>query len=725
VGSADVRHLRTNDTMRKKHSLSRSTKPSSGLYIQDMAGSAWLRLRSAIVRGRSVSCEFQTVVTGAGISVDPPSNLPAAEALIEEVWHALRQSLSGDLSDSLASAIESRIKRLRMEQTLELLTGPSALPVRLVVQVYRLVGNALFNTNHLRLASLDVDHFTLNMDTLLEEAGPGAKVTHVHGVWNRPRSIRTTVTHYSRGLSWRLTRKFGKALRDKDVLVLGYSGRDLDVITLFERYPPKSITWVNRNPGSWEREVQVLRQRFDADPAREFLVEPKWAGEYLPDLVVDVPSPATTVKNAPATGLDEGLRRVPKESRLLAVGRLMFGLGLHQDLYELLNPRVFKGPVEIERRKLIARALSRDDRRREALVALSQRPNRLSEIWPWVLNINEIAALAQYSGRLDSRRLSRLIRIAAAIIPTHALRRMSLLTRVRASQRLSVGGAPLLAAANLKKIVDAPKAHWSLGESNYADALTWYADSLKSCGDLIAATDAASRAIRLVEYCLPSQAAYALWKYAEILAAGGPPPTGNACDHRALLMRNLAAAIKYATASNARITLGWLHGTVAELLAYTDTSAARRQINKAAAAGADSPERGGFARGYHLLQRAVVERAEGHLGAADRSAEMAVQLLKLANVPGAVIQGQQFLAEIRWKRNPTRDLPEELDLLAERYRGEGMALSEGRVLVTAAVLRGVPVTDRLLHLSELSGWHDLRRRAVDGEPAIDLHELFL
>jgi hypothetical protein len=544
-------------------------------------------------------------------------------------------------------------------------------------------------------------------------------------VWNLPSTIRTTVTHYSRGLTWRLRRKFGEALHDKKVLVIGYSGRDLDVITLFDRYPPSSITWVNRNPESWEPEVQALRRRFDSDPTREFVVEPKWAAEYLPGLVADVPSPLAKPRAAPATRLDEGLRRVPKERRLLAVGHLLFGLGLHKEVHELLDPLVFKGPVEIQRRKLIARTLSREDRRREALVTLRQRPRRLSEIWPWVLNVNEVAALAQDRGRLDSGRLSRLIRITAMIIPTHTLRRMSLLSQVRASQRLSVGGSPRRAAANFRRIVDAPKAHWALGEANYVDSLTWYADSLKSCGDLRAATEAASRAIRLLEYALPSQAAYAQWKYVEILAAGGAPPTRNPCEHRAQMMRNLAAAIKYATASNAQVTLGWLHGTAAELLADTDTSGARRQISKAAAAGANSSGRGDFARGYHLLQRAVVERADGHLNAAELSAQMALRLLEAANVPGAVIQGRQFVAEIRWMRDQSRDLPKELDALAERYQTEDMALSQARVLVKAASLRGVPVADALLHSSESNGWNDLYKSAVGLEPNKWLHELFL
>jgi hypothetical protein len=101
------------------------------------------------------------------------------------------------------------------------------------------------------------------MDQLIEDAGPHTKVTHLHGKWYRPKSIRTTVAHYSHGLARRLRRDFGHAIRGKNVLVIGYSGRDTDVMPLIEANPPRRLVWVGPHASKWEYEVVQLRRRYD------------------------------------------------------------------------------------------------------------------------------------------------------------------------------------------------------------------------------------------------------------------------------------------------------------------------------------------------------------------------------------------------------------------------------------------------------------------------------
>jgi SIR2-like domain len=681
--------------------------------------------RVAVTAGR-VFCEFQTVISGAGISRDKPADLPAAEDLAAHVWEALRDSLGRDISDELSKTVSLRLGTMRMEQILELLTGPSAIPPRLVVHVYRLVGNAPFNANHLRLGALDTKHFTLNMDTLLEEAAPGARVIHVHGRWNRPRSIRTTVTHYSRGLSRSLSRKLGRALRDKDVLVIGYSGRDLDVITMFDRYPPRKITWVNRDPGKWEPEVLALQRTYDSDSDREFCVEPKWASEYLPTLVPDVPAPGPRVMGAPPTRLAEDLLCLRRGSRLLAVGQLLFGMGLHNEIHDLLDHRNFHGAVEIRRRKLLARTLSREDRADEALKMLLRRPRGATELWPWLMNINEIAALAGRSQNPRLLRLRTVIGIAGIVIPTRTLRHMRLLAQVRTAQQLSVHGHPRQSVAILRRIVNANRAHWTLGEANYVDALTWYADALKSIGELRKALDGASRAMRLLEYCLPSQAAYAQWKFAEVLAVGGRPDSQSDGKFRAGVMKDIDEALAAAASSEAKVTQGWIHGTAAEILVNADPVEARAHIDAAARLGADAADRDGFARGYHLLQRAVVEVAEGDFDAAATTVASAMVLLEAANVPGAILQCQEVRATIAWLEDPALDLAGELKVLADRYCDADMLLNKARAMVGVASLRGTRVDEETLRAAEEYGWHDVLRRARgDAGPYPWEHDLFL
>ena len=663
------------------------------------------------MRGASVPTEFQIVITGAGISRDAPADLPGAEDLTLEVWNALASSFDPTIDPGLDAAVRRRLGSMRMEQVLELVTQGRALPVRLVVNVYRRVGNAAFNENHLRLAALDVQHFTLNMDSLIEDAGPGARVVHLHGRWNRPKTIRTTVGHYSRGLSRRLTHRFGRALKGSNVLVIGYSGRDLDVITMFGRYRPAFITWVNRDPEEWEREVQHLRAEYDRDSPDHFKVEPLWAGEYLPTLVLTVPIPGPRRKDAPETGLEDDIAKISPERRSLAVAQLLFGMGLFDELHALLDGQTFRGAVEIRRRKILARTLSREGRFDDALGMLRSPPKRASEVGPWLMNVNEVSALANRAQGSSTRELRLAIALGSILFPTRTLRRMRLLIRVRAAKRLAVAGEARRAAEALRRIVDRRNAHRVLEEPNYADALTWYANALKSIGDLPEALKAAERATRLREYCLPGQAAYAQWKYAEVQAAGGRSDLESDGEFILKIMRDLDDAIDLASQADDKDALSWIHGTAAEVLSDVDPARARWHIEEAAALGAGSPARGGFASGYHLLQRAVVEAAEGQLDAAAATAEQAVDLLASSTVPGGALQGQQTLATIRWRQDATRDLASDLLALAARFADADMPLNKARVLVAAAGLNGRDVDDQFATIADRNGWHDLVRRA--------------
>jgi hypothetical protein len=78
---------------------------------------------------RSILTEFDVVLTGAGISFDPPAKLPSAAELVDEVWGALRKSLGGLVDYNLQkNRVQPQLSNMRMEQFLEVLSSPGAIP---------------------------------------------------------------------------------------------------------------------------------------------------------------------------------------------------------------------------------------------------------------------------------------------------------------------------------------------------------------------------------------------------------------------------------------------------------------------------------------------------------------------------------------------------------------------------------------------------------------------
>lgn len=667
---------------------------------------------------RSVSTEFDVVLTGAGISFDAPAKLPSPAELVDEVWRALRKSLDGLVDDDLQkNRVQPQLENMRMEQFLEVLSGPGAIPARILVNVYRLVGGAAHNDNHSRLAALDATHFTLNMDTLIEDAAQGTRVVHLHGVWNRPSSIRTTVTHYSKGLSRRLRTRFGRAIRGRNVLVIGYSGRDTDVIPVFDEYRPQNITWVGPNVTGWEREVQVLRRRYDSEPDSHFTTVGEKAGAYLPRLVPTVPTATGAKRPHPPTNLDHDLAtKTTRAQRVIAVARLLFDMGLNDDVRRILNEERFAGAAEVTRRKIIARSWYRDGDASRALQLLLQRPSSLAEALAWPSNLNEIAAIAGRGSRPHlTRRIQPLIIAAGHALPTRAMRRRRMLVQVRIAKNLAVRGQVRKAIALADRVTGSHRARYVLGEPSLVDALTWHADALKDVGEIADAQAKAELAVRSINYSDHSQAAFAMWKYAEIRLVAGPADDEDTAAFQAEVEEYLKKAVDEATLGRASDTLAWVHGTWAEYLVGTDVVAARAHLDVAANVGANDPARGPLGRSYHLLQRAVVQMSEGDLEEAAKSVTAAQAIAEGGDVPAAALQARQLLAEIRWQLDSTSPLAAELDVLAAEYAAQDFRLNEARARIVVSALRGEAVPAIFFDRAQEFGWHELLRRAHGDE----------
>lgn len=89
---------------------------------------------------------------------------------------------------------------------------------------------------------------TTNQDVLLERAtrllGFRRRIVHLHGRCDDISSIVTIVSQYLGGLERSVRDAFKSAIRDRHVVVFGYSGRDRDVMPALVNSRPKSIEWL-------------------------------------------------------------------------------------------------------------------------------------------------------------------------------------------------------------------------------------------------------------------------------------------------------------------------------------------------------------------------------------------------------------------------------------------------------------------------------------------------
>lgn len=654
----------------------------------------------ATITPRSVATEFGVVLSGAGVSFDAPSDLPKSDGLIEAIWSALRALEPGMVPLAAYDEVRRRGNEvgfdIRMEQFLDVLSGPNAIPVSTVVKAYRMVGSHAYNANHLRLAALDADQFTVNMDTLIERAGGDTRVQHLHGTWDDEASIKTTVTQYVNGLAPKARRHFGRAIHGSKVLVIGYSGRDIDIMPIFDMYPPASITWVAPDADHLDTEANALRLR-RLRAGLDFVPKAKRAGEYLPLLVPSSPAPDVHAERAPSVDMTQILRdETTQQQRALGIAALLNTLGLNEATENLLKGFSFFGSPEIRRRKLLARALARAGRHTEALdVLLPDGPSyrALIRIPSFLADIATIADRT-YDEELVQR-ADRLLRL-----PWGNVRQRMRLARVRNAQDMAVDGDLDLSIRKFRSVTGLANATRKLGPGNLVNALTWHADALKTRGDIHAARDIAARANQLAPYADQSQRAYALWKRVEIDAIAGPHSNDNPADFRADMTAEFGDAIHFADRSGNSDAFAWLNGTLAEHLARTDVAAAQRTLRDAVRARRSATA--GHGPAYLALQQGIVALAAGDGARAFAQVEEARTLATQFVNPVLKLQARQFCLHLRWLEGV--NVAEDLDELSGEFARHKYHLSAARASAAAAMVRRVPVPQELLARAQHHGW---------------------
>jgi hypothetical protein len=120
---------------------------------------------------------------------------------------------------------------------------------------------AVPNTNHAMLAALVAGHgvevVTTNFDELIEAklngGRPDSRIVKIHGTMSDPMSLAIRLPEIGRGLvDRRLRRRLTDAVKDRDVVFVGYSGTDRDLTPILRNAPIRSCLWIVRPQGPHE-----------------------------------------------------------------------------------------------------------------------------------------------------------------------------------------------------------------------------------------------------------------------------------------------------------------------------------------------------------------------------------------------------------------------------------------------------------------------------------------
>jgi hypothetical protein len=319
-----------------------------------------------------------TLFCGSGISQG--SGLPGGQELARVAFDLV---LAGSMvyPDAAAAAVHDALRwphngepQLRLELVLDLMSRH--VPAEVLAGVYSLVLRAEPCQAHYVVAASRIPVVTTNQDELLERAavilGTDTDVLHIHGLASQPSSIVTMLSQYVNGLPASTARKTKQRIVGRHLVVLGYSGRDLDVMP--QLYSAAEVTWLHYQPGTGPppaTEVQALQASLGSrmrvidcpDPAKWVLdrlsVATRRAVRSARAAVSMVPHGPVGL-TAPALA---GFRRISLIERRLAVARVLLHIGQAETAREGLVRAARSHRADPEIQLMIA----------DALVALQQR----------------------------------------------------------------------------------------------------------------------------------------------------------------------------------------------------------------------------------------------------------------------------------------------------------------------------------------------------------------
>lgn len=214
--------------------------------------SRWNELHSAIQNGRA------TILCGAGVSYDAPSNLPLAASLMEIVRDALLGRIAGNV----------RQIKMRPEAFFEIICRTA--PDHFYRYLEDLLSGGQPNRNHEFLAAClkrGCPIITTNFDRLIERASdqrhiqfkmttgqfdlsrPAAALLKVHGTIENRHSLAVTIDHVGAALDRQRLRTLHALTAGRQILALGYSGLDqFDIIPALASSQHSSVLWITHDP---------------------------------------------------------------------------------------------------------------------------------------------------------------------------------------------------------------------------------------------------------------------------------------------------------------------------------------------------------------------------------------------------------------------------------------------------------------------------------------------
>ncbi len=214
------------------------------------------------------------ILAGAGLSMGAPTCAPLARELVEATFDTftgpIRRLVGSDIQ-----CLRSYVVGMRLELFLEVLARE--IPVETLVGIYGDLDRREPNYNHFAVASLGARSvLTTNQDLFFEEAASiaGAQVQfdHIHGRIDDPRSIVTLLRQLMRGMA-ESARAQMSVVRGREVVVMGYSGRDRDVMAALAHFQPRRVTWLTHpQEESWHPPPEVVACKRRLQGAMEFAV---------------------------------------------------------------------------------------------------------------------------------------------------------------------------------------------------------------------------------------------------------------------------------------------------------------------------------------------------------------------------------------------------------------------------------------------------------------------
>jgi tetratricopeptide (TPR) repeat protein len=282
------------------------------------------------------------LMCGAGVSQG--SGLPDGQALARVAFDLVYAG-SKVYPPAAASAVHDALRwphdgepQLRLELVLDLMSRH--VPAEVMAGVYTLVLGAEPCLAHFVVAAAGFPVITTNQDELIERAAAllrtGVDVLHLHGLASQPASIITMLSQYAKGLPIRTVEEMRRRIGGSHLVVLGYSGRDLDVMPYL--YGAARVTWLHYQPSGWAPPATEVRALQAALGIRMRVISCPDPTQWLLDRLA--PAARAAAIAAPATAGTAGrrsggltgeplaaFRRVRLTERRLAVARVLLHAG--------------------------------------------------------------------------------------------------------------------------------------------------------------------------------------------------------------------------------------------------------------------------------------------------------------------------------------------------------------------------------------------------------------